>query len=181
MSLFDGKPDYAKGLFALGALHDPLPPRRPIGALGLLSSVVAPPAPAQRARLGLINSALSSAAERKRSHTSILESLVDGLVAAGFVSVTADLSGWETPTKIVWNETQEGHRPDARAWTSGREFIFEVETAETIAIEHTRQQCRLFAAYANPRGGKFILVVPDGDQVRAKAQLVRWGIAGEVW
>jgi hypothetical protein len=60
-------------------------------------------------------------------------------------------------------------------------YIFEVETADTLAINHTRQQCELFAAYVRQHGGKFALFVPAGEEARARLQLAHWEISAEVW
>ena len=102
-------------------------------------------------------------------------------LGSGFDLLTADLQGWSKPERIYWVTSGKGHVPDATAWHGYTKYIFEVETADTIAIDHTRQQCELFAAYVRQHGGKFALFVPAGEETRARLQLAHWSISAEVW
>lgn len=119
----------------------------------------------------------------KQAHDSLLGVLMNILSkpGSGFDLLSADLRGWTQPEGIEWTATRKGHVPDARAWRGYRQYVFEVETADTISVEHTRKQCELFSAYARQNNGRFVMFVPTGQEVRAKQQLAAWRIAGDVW
>ena len=92
--------------------------------------------------------------------------------------VRADLPDGVRPDRIVWTKTQQGHIPDV----TGGQYIIEVETSETLAIEHTREQCMLFSVFAREQQKKiFVVVVPMGYQTTMELQLRAWGIVWEVW
>ena len=148
------------------------------------ASLFPPPLPLPHRLFGLWSGPSPAAlAANKRHHDELLRILADVLSRPHnhFDLVCADLEGWVKPKRITGEHASEAHVPDAQAWLGSQEFIFEVETAETIALEHTRRQCALFSAYAYPNRGEFVLVVPNGTQSRAQRQLARWGIRGMVW
>lgn len=202
--------DYSKkpplaglGLLSLGALTKP-PSDRPLrlaDALrnyGLSLGVLAPRPPAIAPSRGLIGGALGDFYRvpepprrtladlykaSKQAHDSLLRVLM-GILSkpgSGFDLLRADLPGWTQPQGIEWTQTRQGHVPDARAWKAYTEYVFEVETADTISIEHTRRQCELFSAYASQHNGVFVLFVPTGHEARAQRQLAAWRIKGLVW
>lgn len=173
--------DYRKRLGLINALRgrpaDTPTPGTPRGLLGLdsgrgaLSSYAA-----LRPRL---RRALAQALA-KSEHDRLVEKLRARLVANPYSDIRVDLPGYVKPTRIVWTRTQRGHEPDASAYYGFKEHIFEVETAETIADEHTREQCELFAAYVRDRYAQFTLVVPSGYRSTAFAQLTYWGLTAAV-
>ena len=122
-------------------------------------------------------------AANKRHHDGLLRILAEVLSRPHnrFEFVCADLPGWVRPKRIVDERTGEASVPDAQARLGGQEFVFEVETAQTLGLAHTRRQCALFSGYAVLRGGEFVLVVPNGEQRRAQRQLERWAIRAMVW
>lgn len=115
----------------------------------------------------------------------------DGLVARLLLrqqylqmrDIKADLPWYPfKPERICWASSGEGCVPDVTAANlAGERVIYEVETTETLRIEHTREQCRLFGAYAQQHGAKFVLVVPVGQEAKASQQLAAWGVAGMVY
>ncbi|OGA17297.1 MAG: hypothetical protein A3H32_15115 [Betaproteobacteria bacterium RIFCSPLOWO2_02_FULL_63_19] len=112
----------------------------------------------------------------KSEHDRLVERLHSRLVANLYSDIKVDLPGYEKPTRIVWTATQRGHEPDASAYYGFKQHIFEVETADSIGDEHTREQCELFAAYARGRAAEFTLVVPVGCGAIAVTQLNLWGL-----
>jgi hypothetical protein len=116
----------------------------------------------------------------KSEHDRLVERLRFRLVANLYSDIKVDLPGYEKPTRIVWRATQRGHEPDASAYYGLKEHIFEVETADSIGDEHTRDQCELFAAYAREHTAEFILVVPAGSRSKASVQLSYWGLSAEI-
>lgn len=127
----------------------------------------------------------AQALANKRIHDELLQLLLQVVAASshGFEQIHADLEGWPQPARILWTHTRQGYVPDATAWAwlGMSEYLFEVETAETLSLEHTRNQCELFSAYARVHGAEFVLVVPLGLQARAARQLASWGITAQVW
>jgi hypothetical protein len=124
-------------------------------------------------------------AANKRAHDNLLQLLMQVLGGPnhGFEHLRADLHGWVKPERILSPVTGEGYSPDASAWLwlGFTEYIFEVETAETLSLEHTRHQCQVFSDHARKHGAEFVLVVPLGLQARASRQLTAWGIKAQVW
>ena len=191
------------GLLSLGALATPPNDRslRLANALrdyGIGLSAVPPRAPAAAPSRGIIGGALADFNHipepprrpladlyklNKQAHDSLLGVLMNILSkpGSGFDLLSADLRGWSQPQGIEWTATRQGHVPDARGWKGYTEYVFEVETADTISIEHTRKQCELFSAYASQHNGVFVLFVPSGDELRARRQLAAWRIQGTVW
>ena len=91
-----------------------------------------------------------------------------------FSNIKVDLPGHVKPNRIVWNATQHGHEPDATAYHLLKQYVFEVETADSLGDQHTHEQYRLFAAYSRDSFAEFTLVVPNGYGVVARSQLFRW-------
>lgn len=115
------------------------------------------------------------------THDSVVKTLAEHLQSSGFSHVTADVDGYDRPTKIVWTKSQEGHIPDAQAKWSGNEWVFEVETDDCISDGHTESQFRLFDAYCRQHGGTFCVVVPKATEPTARQVLGRLGVTVEVW
>lgn len=102
------------------------------------------------------------------------------LMAKGFQNVQADLPGWSQPAKITWKNTGQGHIPDVTGDNDGQN-LFEVETDDTINIDHTADQWRLFAAYADQHQAKFWVVVPQGSRPKTEARLRQLNLKASVW
>lgn len=113
-------------------------------------------------------------------HDTMVEYVARFLIDKGYQNVKADLSGASRPDKIAWKVTGEGHIPDVTTGNPLRN-LFEVETDDTIDIEHTADQWRLFATYAVQNEAKFWVVVPEGSGARANARLRELGLTALVW
>lgn len=151
-SLLHGSPGVNNGLGALSSLDTPQPRFR-----GVLEQFLA-----------------------RSEHDRLVERLRARLVSALFSDIKVDLPGYVKPERIVWTATQRGHEPDATAYFEGKEYVFEVETADSIGDDHTYEQCRLFAAYVRNRLAEYALVVPTGSALDARLQLSRWGLTATV-
>lgn len=116
----------------------------------------------------------------RSEHDRLLEKLRSRLVANFFLDIKVDLPGHVKPDRIVWTATQRGHEPDATAYYLLKQYVFEVETADTLGDDHTYEQCRLFTAYVRDRFAEFVLVVPIGRGVAARFQLSYWGLRAAV-
>lgn len=113
-------------------------------------------------------------------HDRLVEKLRSRLMSNLFSDIKVDLPGHVKPDRIVWNDTQRGHEPDATAYYVLKQHVFEVETADSLGDEHTYEQCRLFAAYVRDKFAEFTLVVPNGCGVAARSQLFRWSLSATV-
>ena len=124
-------------------------------------------------------------AERRSQsdHDTLLSVLVEYLEKNGFTDIKADLPEFEQPRKVWWKgKEQEAHVPDATAIDASDVWhIFEIETEDTVSIEHSESQWKLFSAYANNNNGKFVVIVPTGSKVEAESQIERLRISAEVW
>jgi hypothetical protein len=107
----------------------------------------------------------------------------------GYTGMRADLKGYSEPQLIWWTgREQDAYRPDLTCLKNDAkrtQIILEAETCETIGIEHTRQQWRLFSARAKAIGGEFHVVVPKfcvrhGQQIAGGTLVTElaaeWGI-----
>lgn len=104
-------------------------------------------------------------------HDSIVASVANSLRANGFSEIKADLQGYDQPIRIIWESTEQGHIPDLSAVKDQQQHIFEVETGDTITIQHTADQWKLFSTYANQHNSIFYVVVPKGYASQAQKQL----------
>ena len=93
--------------------------------------------------------------------------------------IRADVDGFKRPDKITLAEGEEGDTPDATAM--GEQFlIYEVETPDSIAHEHTEKQWKLFAKYAEENNGVFTLGVPPMAMGDARRRLKELSITAKV-
>ena len=60
-------------------------------------------------------------------------------------------------------------------------MVAEVETPETVTIDHTADQLRLFSAYAKKIQADFWVVVPKASAGAMKTQLATLSVAAKVW
>ena len=122
-------------------------------------------------------------AKRKNQelHDRMVHGLLEHLEHNGFADIEADVVDYDAPSKICWEDTTEGHIPDATAVKDGVAYIFEVETADSIAITDTARQWRLFDEYARRCGKAFVVAVPLGCAGEAREQLDRLDIGAALW
>lgn len=103
-----------------------------------------------------------------KSHDFLMSKLIEQIIYDGGTAIRAyDFGDFECPKKIVLPTSQVAHVPDVTAIISGKEFIYEVETAESLFSDHTRSQLELFGAYARQANAVCCLVVPKKVQIHA--------------
>jgi hypothetical protein len=116
----------------------------------------------------------------KLAHMLMIRSLVLDLKKKGYKNIKADLNGLSKPEGVEghnWDE--EEFIPDVTG--DGSEHnVFEVETADTIYDDHTGEQWKTFADYAEKRNGRFWVVVPKGTADDAKWRLSRLKVSAKV-
>ncbi len=82
----------------------------------------------------------------------------------GYTALFADLAGYSEPGLIWWTgKEHDAYKPDLTCTKNdgrGTPIILEAETCETLFIDHTMQQWKLFSARAKQIGGEFHVVVP---------------------
>lgn len=116
-----------------------------------------------------------------QTHDSMIQTLVNHLARNGFTTIHADLPGFQQPAEITWRETGKGHIPDVTAFKAAHQYVFEVETADSLGNGHTEDQLRLFGAFASQHNASFYLVVPSRSEATARSLLVRLDVVGDVW
>lgn len=117
-------------------------------------------------------------------HDAMVSFVVAYMKGNSFTDIKADIPGYTQPACIYWTAEGEksGHRPDATGVNqNGVSLLFEVETADTIAIEHTASQWKLFSAFAKQHNKTFYAVVPRGSSAAAQKEIERLGITAKVW
>ena len=116
-------------------------------------------------------------------HDDMIRQLVSHLTYNDFTEIKADVDGMTQPGPLWWPGKRLGeHIPDAVASRDGRLYIFEVETEDTISIDHTGDQWSLFADHALRKNGAFIPVVPTGHIPEAQQVIKELDIEVEdIW
>jgi len=115
------------------------------------------------------------------SHDSMVSTLVRHLSANKFTTIKADMADFEKPSSLSWKATGESFIPDVTAFLNQRGYIFEVETEESVSIQHTKDQCKLFSTYAQEHGSTFCVVVPKVSETSARDMLKSIGAIGDIW
>ena len=114
-------------------------------------------------------------------HDSMVKSVVNHIKGQEHSNIRADLEGYEKPEIIYWSSTKKGHVPDVTS-TKNQEYIFEVETDDSIDDSHTEDQWELFSANAKHHSKKFIVVVSKEAEQQARQRVKQLGInVDEVW
>ena len=113
-------------------------------------------------------------------HDSMVKSVVNYIKGQGHSNIRADLEGYEKPEIIYWSSTKKGHVPDVTS-TKNQEYIFEVETDDSIDDSHTEDQWRLFSANAREHSKIFIVVVPKAAETQAQQRIKELGINVDIW
>ncbi|HKL48616.1 MAG TPA: hypothetical protein VJ882_03080 [Desulfuromonadales bacterium] len=99
---------------------------------------------------------------------------VRALEKRGYSHLLADLPEQhrdERPYSVVWEGGEERFRPDIIARGKDRDFLFEVETAETFGSPLTEEKIEIFSAFAAHNGQFFCLVVPAEFKEKAREKL----------
>jgi hypothetical protein len=100
------------------------------------------------------------------------------LVRLGYQHVLADDIGWAGGCPTMY----AGYTPDVTAIDPfGHSLIVEVETADSIYLEHTRRQWLAFSNAARRLGGVFEVLTPANAVAAAQAQAAIWGIHVDAW
>ena len=115
------------------------------------------------------------------SHDQMVWDVYNHLISNSYRDVKADLQSLTKPDLIHWTSNKKGHIPDLTAKYNGNEFIFEVETTDSIFDQHTEDQWRLFAANANQYGKSFRVVVPKSSKEAVDSRLNQLGIQADIW
>jgi hypothetical protein len=99
----------------------------------------------------------------------------------GHTNVKADIEGYTQPEPITGGKAGVRHIPDVTS-TSGSDFIFEVETADSIDEPQTAAKWHVIAADSQKHEKRFIVVVPQGSDMLARRRARELGVAvNDVW
>lgn len=104
-------------------------------------------------------------------HDTMISAWANKLVSQGY-NVSADIAGFSQPPRVG------RHIPDLYAIKFNSQIIGEVETSETIGINHTKEQ---YIDFSNVRGTHFHVMVPESSLVKAKYYAESWGITVVQW
>ena len=104
-------------------------------------------------------------------HDTMVRIRANNLTNDGYY-VYADISGFPEPPKFG------GHIPDIYAVKGVSKIITEIETCETICLDHTREQ---YTAFSHVSETEFHVKVPESCLSEAKDCAARWGITVNRW
>jgi len=100
-------------------------------------------------------------------HDDFVRSAIKGLQKEGAEKIYADFPDFGKPTEV------NGFIPDISAYLQNQKTVCEIETSETISIEHTMEQCKAFASAGYP----FRLYIPKSACLEMKKNLEDWKIS----
>lgn len=101
-------------------------------------------------------------------HNKLIEKQVKGYKKLGYLDIKADHIGHRNGAPKEIN----GHRPDISATYNGIKIICEVETDDSISIEHTVEQWKAFSKSSY----QFDICVPSKSLSKAKKFAEKHGI-----
>ena len=104
----------------------------------------------------------------------MVEAVVSSLSSELYTAVKANILGYNTPSKIIRPETEDGFIPDVTGRVEDFLYIYEVETEDTISTENSKNKCLLFSDYATKHNAIFVIVVPTGCKDKALKQTNEW-------
>lgn len=114
-------------------------------------------------------------------HDSMVKQVADFFIKEKYPNVKADLTGYTQPGVLKWKGETSGHIPDVTTEENKKfSIIVEVETDDSINDQHTADQWKLFAAYANRDKAKFMIIVPKGSENKAENRKSTLGVEGDV-
>jgi len=112
-------------------------------------------------------------------HVRLVRAACGAYAASGFQRIFADLPG-QRPPRSLHLAGFSPSRPDLTCRDpANRLVVVEVETCDTLHLEETAQQWRLFRAYADACGGEFHLVVPEECRPQALQLLLELGLRAD--
>ncbi len=109
-------------------------------------------------------------------HDAMLKTLVNSLLANKYTNIKCELPDHTKPQQIVWSKTGERLVPDVTSELAGKQQIFEVETNETISVDRTIRQLKLFSKHAQETNKNFYVVVPRNSMVDFQKVLTQHSI-----
>ena len=117
-------------------------------------------------------------------HDALLLNLGEFCLEQGFSELRLDLPDafCARPDTLRLLQSDQFETPDASGMFEGQEYIFEVETEDSVEDEHTVSQWRIIAEYTAETGKKMVIAVPGQAVETVWRRLEELGIKGaEVW
>ena len=106
--------------------------------------------------------------ESQSKHDYMITSLVRYLIEQGYSNIkSSHLGHFENPTEMP-GRTGNTYSSDVIAWKEGKEYIFEVETSDTLDLDYTREQFEAFYDYARDHHAEFNVLVPKKSESMVK-------------
>lgn len=106
--------------------------------------------------------------ESQSKHDYMITSLVRYLIEQGYTNIrSTHLGHFEDPTEMP-GRSGSTYKSDVIAWKEEKEYIFEVETSETIDLDYTREQFEAFYDYAQHHNAEFNVLVPKKSESQVK-------------
>lgn len=110
-------------------------------------------------------------AESQSKHDYMITSLVRYLIEQGYTDIkSSHLGHFQNPDEMPGRNGSK-YTSDVIAWKDGKQFVFEVETTETIDLDYTREQFEAFYDYARGNQAEFSVLVPKKCEGAAKSVL----------
>jgi hypothetical protein len=103
-------------------------------------------------------------------HDAMVKQIASFLRSNDYKSIRADVTGFQPPAKIPF-KNGTGYIPDVSA--QGKRFnLFEIETADSIFEDHSRDEWTTFSRFADNNDAVFWVVVPTGSKTAADIRLM---------
>jgi Holliday junction resolvase len=120
--------------------------------------------------------------ESQSKHDYMITSLVRYLIEQGYTNIkSSHLGHFENPSEMPGRDGNT-YTSDVIAWKDGKEYIFEVETSETIDLDYTKEQFEAFYDYARGHQAEFNVLVPKKSEGAVKHLLNHMNMAEvKIW
>lgn len=107
-------------------------------------------------------------AESQSKHDYMITSLVRYLIEQGYTDIKCShLGHFDDPEEMVGRNGTR-YSSDVIAWKDGKQYVFEVETNETIDLDYTKEQFEAFYDYAKGHEAEFSVLVPKKCETAVK-------------
>ncbi len=112
-----------------------------------------------------------NADELQKDREELIRKLMQVLDKRGYSDIRAsrleEFAG-NRPVIIYWENSDEGFMPDIMARKNRTDYLFQVETADTLRSQIAGRQIALFSAYARHYRKQFCLAVPQPCRAEAR-------------
>ena len=107
--------------------------------------------------------------------------VVDILAEKNNKKIRANISGFESPQRVVRKSTSENYIPEVTSVKNKQFRIFAIETKDSMAQGEPEGRWKLFAEFAKQNDALFYIVFSVGQVEIVKSKLEQLNIEANLW